>query len=216
MSINTQVIRLLIADDHTLIREGMKRIVAENPDMQIIGEARNGDEVLTQIRTHDIDVLLLDISMPGPGFLSILQQLHKEYPEIKVLILSIHPEDHYAVRALKAGAKGYIEKSHSLEELPKAIRTVNKGRTYITPTLAERLIQKFDAKIDQPLHDRLSDRELQVLLLIGTGKTLSDIASTLALSPKTISTYRTRILEKMGFSNNNELIHYSIKNGLID
>jgi len=207
---------LLVADDHALIREGMKRIIQEQPDMRIVGEASNGDEVFSLLEKNVVDVLLLDISMPGPGFLSILQQLQKEYPQTRVLILSIHPEDHYAVRALKAGAKGYIEKSHSLEELPKAIRRVNKGRTYITPTLAERLIEKLENKIDQPLHDRLSDRELQVLLLIGTGKTLSDIASILALSPKTISTYRTRILEKMGFSNNNELIHYSIKNGLID
>lgn len=215
MSINTQKIRLLIADDHAIVREGLKRIIEEHPDMQIVGEARNGDEVLSQIKSNIIDVLLLDISMPGFEFLSAMQYLKKTYPGIRILVLSVHPEEHYAIRALRAGARGYIEKSHSMEELIRAIRQINQGQTYVTPRLTERLLLKDNSNMDQPAYSKLSDREFQILLLICSGNTLTDIASLLSLSPKTVSTYRTRILEKMGFRNNSELIRYSIENGII-
>jgi Response regulator containing a CheY-like receiver domain and an HTH DNA-binding domain len=215
MSINTQKIRLLIADDHAIIREGLKLIIEAHPDMHIVGEARNGDEVLSQIKTNIIDVLLLDISMPGLEFLSIMQYLKEAYPGIKILVLSVHPEEHYAVRVLRAGARGYIEKSHSMEELLKAIRLISKGHTYITPRLAEKLLLKVNPDTAQPVHDKLSDREFQIFLLISAGNTVKDIASLLSLNPKTVSTYRARILEKMGFKNNSELIRYSIENGFI-
>lgn len=216
MFINSPMIRLLIADDHAIVREGIKRVIEKYPDIQLVAEAASGDEVLSQIKNIAIDILLLDISMPGPGFLNIMQNLQKDYPAIKVLVLSVHPEDHYALRALKAGAKGYIDKSHSMEELHIAIRQINKGQRYITPRLAEKMLLEHDANIDRQLHDKLSEREFQILLLIGEGKTVTDIASILSLSPKTVSTYRARILEKMKFRSNNELIRYTIENELIN
>jgi len=216
MFINSPMIRLLIADDHAIVREGIKRVIEKYPDIQLVAEAASGDEVLSQIKNIAIDILLLDISMPGPGFLNIMQNLQKDYPAIKVLVLSVHPEDHYALRALKAGAKGYIDKSHSMEELHTAIRQINEGHRYITPRLAEKMLLEHDANIDRQLHDKLSEREFQILLLIGEGKTVTEIASILSLSPKTVSTYRARILEKMKFRSNNELIRYTIENELIN
>ena len=215
MTGDTQKIHLLVADDHDVVREGMKRILESYPEIQIAAEARNGNEVLSLVDHHEIDILLLDISMPGPGILDLLQKLQKKHPGIRILVLSVHSEDQYAMRVLKAGAKGYLEKSHSKEELHKAIKTINNGHTYVTPSLAEKVLNRSEHASGKLPHEFLSNRELQILLLIGEGKTNAGIASTLSLSPKTVSTYRSRILEKTGLKNNNELIRYAIENELI-
>jgi len=212
---NDDKIRLMIADDHDLLREGIKHVLEEYPDILIVSEAMNGDDLLEKIKTVKIDLLLLDISMPGPGFINIMQKLNTKYPDIKVLVLSVHPEEHYAIRALKAGARGYMEKNLSHEELYIAIRQIQKGQQYITRSLHEQLMLDRNEKADLPLHDRLSNRELQILLLIGSGKTISEISRELFLSPKTVSTYRQRILDKMGFKKNSELIRYSMINELV-
>ena len=206
----------MIADDHDIVREGIKSIAAKYADIEVVAEAADGDEIISQIKQQPVDLLLLDISMPGPGFLNIMQHIEKKYPEIMVLVLSMHSENNYARRALAAGAKGYIEKSRTNEELYLAISQIIKGKRYISPRLKERLFQDSDAGIERPIHDTLSNRELQILLLIGEGNKLSDIASELCLSPKTVSTYRSRILDKMGLKHNNELIRYAIDNELVN
>jgi len=212
---DSQKIRLIIADDHVVVREGLKHILENCADIEITGEANSGDEVLAMVGRQEVDILLLDISMPGPGILEIVQQLQRKHPEIKILVLSVHSEDQYAIRVLKAGAKGYLEKSHSTEELHKAIRMVYKGHTYLTPRQTERIFNKPALTTGKLPHELLSNRELQILLLIGAGETNTTIATTLSLSPKTVSTYRARILEKTGLKNNNELIRYTIENELI-
>ena len=210
------MIRLLIADDHPIVREGLKRIIAECTDIQLVGEAVNGEEVLDLCSKLEIDVILLDISMPGPGFIDILNRLELKYPLLRILVLSMHSEDHYAIRAIKAGAEGYLTKNHSPEELATAIRHVYRGNKYVTPSLAERLASMLNTKTDNPLHETLSNREYQILCLIGSGNDTRDIASKLSLSPKTISTYRTRIFDKMGFKANSELIRYALEHNLVE
>jgi DNA-binding NarL/FixJ family response regulator len=210
------MIRLLIADDHPIVREGLKRIVAECRDMRVVSEAVNGDEALTKSQSTEVDVLLLDVSMPGPGFLDVMRSLRAEVPELRILVLSVHPEDHYAVRALRAGAAGYLTKDHSPEELANAIRRVYGGGKYVTPSLAERLASELGPDAEKPPHETLSDREHQVFCMLGSGKSVNEIASELSLSPKTVSTYRTRLLQKMKFKNNTELIRYAVQNGLVD
>ena len=210
------MIRLLIADDHPIVREGLKRILAESPDIQLAGEAVDGNEVLSLCENDDIDVLLLDISMPGPGFLEILQRLEAKHPLIRILVLSMHPEDHYAIRAIKAGAAGYLTKDHSPEELAKAVRRVYRGFRYITPTLAEDLATLLKADGATQLHEKLSNREYQVFHMIGSGRDTKTIAAQLSLSPKTVSTYRSRILDKMELRSNAEIIRYAIEHGLVE
>ncbi len=210
------MIRLLIADDHPIVREGLKRILAESPDIQLAGEAVDGNEVLSLCENDDIDVLLLDISMPGPGFLEILQRLEAKHPLIRILVLSMHPEDHYAIRAIKAGAAGYLTKDHSPDELAKAVRRVYRGFRYITPSLAEDLATLLKADGATQLHEKLSNREYQVFHMIGSGKDTKTIAALLSLSPKTVSTYRSRIMEKMKLRSSAELIRYAIEHGLVE
>ena len=210
------MIRLLIADDHHIVREGLKRILAESPDIQLVGEAVDGNEVLSLCDNDNIDVLLLDISMPGPGFLEILQRLEAKHPLIRILVLSMHPEDHYAIRAIKAGAAGYLTKDHSPEELAKAVRRVYRGFRYITPTLAEDLATLLKADGATQLHEKLSNREYQVFHMIGSGRDTKTIAAQLSLSPKTVSTYRSRILDKMELRSNAEIIRYAIEHGLVE
>lgn len=210
------MIRLLIADDHPIVREGLKRIVLECNDMQLVGEAENGQMVLEQCEKNDIDVLLLDISMPGPGFLDVLQRVRLKYPEIQILVLSIHPEDHYAVRALKAGASGYLTKSHTPDELARAIRHVHAGRKYVSPMLAEKLASQLHNNDNIKLHETLSNREYQIFCMIGTGMDTNDIAARLNLSPKTVSTYQSRIMGKMNLKSKGELIRYAIEHGLTE
>ena len=210
------MIRLLIADDHPIVREGLKRMIVECVDMRVVGEAADSHELLVLARRVQADVLLLDISMPGAGFLTTLRHVKAIRPDLRVLVLSVHPEDQYAVRALKDGAAGYLTKDHSPEALAKAIRRVHGGRTYVTASLAERLASQLVGETERPGHEALSEREFEVLCLLGSGQSVNDIARKLALSPKTISTYRARILEKMELKTNAELIRYTLEHGLDD
>ncbi|MEW6001601.1 MAG: response regulator transcription factor [Nitrospirota bacterium] len=209
-------IKICIADDHELIRRGFKQIIAEEPDMAVVGEAKNADEVLDFIRKKDCDVIILDISMPGRSGLDLLKELKVQKPKLPVLILSMYPEELYAVRTLKAGAGGYLTKDSASEELVKAIRKVVEGKKYVSPTLSEKLAFDLEIGEGKPLHEHLSDREYQVMCMIASGKTVKDIAQELFLSVKTISTFRFRILEKMRMKNNAELTHYAVKHHLID
>ena len=210
------MIKILIADDHPIVRQGLKQILSEEPDMTVLGEAQNSQEVLELVRKQDWDIVILDITMPGRGGIDVLKELKHERPKLPVLMLSVHPEDQYAVRALKAHASGYMTKDSAPEELVKAIRKILRGGKYISSTLAEKLAFDLETETEKPLHETLSDREYQVLLMIASGKTVSEIAEELSLSVKTIDTYRARILEKMKMKNNAELTHYAIKNGLVD
>lgn len=207
--------KLLIADDHTIVREGIKQILAEMPEVTRTDEARNGKEVLQNVWENDYDIVLLDISMPGRSGLDILKQLRHDKPALKILVLSMHPEEQYAIRALKAGAFGYLTKESSPNELIEALRKVLAGKKYVSSSLAETLASHLEASSEKPLHETLSDREYEVMCMIASGKTVKDIADELSLSVKTISTYRARILEKMGMKNNAQLTHYTIQNGLV-
>lgn len=208
------MIRVLIADDHAVVRQGLKQILQEIPDMELAGEAADGLEALAKARNEAWDVLVLDLTMPGLGGLDVLKEIQVERPNAPVLILSMHAEDQFAIRLLKAGAAGYLNKESAPEQLIQAIRKVVDGGKYISSALAERLAFEMDPLSDKPRHETLSDREFQVLRLIAVGKAVKEIAEELSLSPKTISTYRARILEKMNMHTNAELIHYAIQNQL--
>ena len=210
------MIKILIADDHAIVREGLKQIVAETSDMVVSGEAADGQEVLELLRKDGWDLVLLDIAMPGRGGMDTLKALKQEKPALPVLILSIYPEEQYAVRALRAGASGYLTKESAPEELISAIRKVSRGGKYVSASLAEKLVSELGIDTERPVHERLSDREYQVLLMIASGKTVKEIADDLALSVKTISTHRTRALAKMGMKNNAEITYYAIKMGLVE
>jgi two-component system invasion response regulator UvrY len=210
------MIRILIADDHPIVRQGLKQILTEEPDVVVVGEAQNSQELLELVRKQDWDIVILDITMPGRGGIDVLKELKHERPKLPVLMLSVHPEDQYAVRALKAHASGYMTKDSAPEELVKAIRKILRGGKYISSTLAEKLAFDLETETEKPLHETLSDREHQVLLMIASGKTVSEIAEELSLSVKTIDTYRARILEKMKMKTNAELTHYAIKNKLVE
>ena len=208
--------KVLVADDHAVVREGIKRIIEETADMVVAGEAVNGWEVLEKARGGDYDAVVLDISMPGKNGMEILKELKRERPGVPVLILSMHPEEQYALRALKAGASGYITKESAPEELIAALEKVLRGSKYVTTALAERLILDIGVGSEESLHEKLSDRELQVLCLLAEGKTINQIGQELCLSAKTISTYRSRIMQKMAMKTNAQLIRYAIKHGLVD
>ncbi len=209
------MIRIIIADDHAIVRAGLKQILSENPDMSVVGESSDGQDLLEKVRENDYDVVLIDISMPGRNGLEILKQLKIEKPELPVLVLSMHPEEQYAIRTLKAGASGYLTKETASDKLVEAIRRVAQGKKYVSPSLAEKLADSIrDDTVSMP-HESLTDREYQVLCMISSGKSVSDIAKELFLSVKTVSTYRTRILEKMNMKNNAELTHYALKNNLL-
>jgi two-component system invasion response regulator UvrY len=207
-------IRILIADDHTIVRDGLKMILSEHPDLKIISEAASGNEVLHYVMDHDVDVIILDISMPGQNGLDTLKQIKVLKPHIPVLILSMYPEEQYAARVIRAGASGYLTKESATQELVLAIRKVLHGGRYITATLAEILAEEYAHNSQDFIHSSLSDREFQILCLIGSGKSVSTISEELHLSVKTVSTYRMRIIEKTGLKNNAEITHYVIKNNL--
>jgi len=210
------MINVIVIDDHAVVREGLKRIIAESGGMTVSGEAADGYEAMQVVRKQPCDVVLLDITMPNKSGLDVLKELHAESPRLPVLVLSMHPEDQYAVRVLRAGAAGYITKESAPAKLVQAIRKVVRGGKYVSPTLAERLVYDLGTETDKAPHEILSDREYQVLCMIGSGKTVTQIAEELALSVKTISTYRVRILEKLKMINNAEMTRYAIKEGLVD
>ena len=209
------MIKILVADDHPIVRQGLKQILSEYPDMTVADEAGNGKEVLSKIAKKDYDIVLLDISMPGRNGLDILKELKSKKPKLPVLVLSIYPEDQYAVRVLKLGAAGYLTKESVPEELVAAIRKVARGRKYVSNYLAEKLASDLEINAEKPLHENLSDREYQVMFMIASGKRLKEISEELSLSIKTISTYRSRIMDKMKMKNNAELIRYALQNSLV-
>ena len=210
------MINVLIADDHPIVRQGLRQILSEIPDMAVAGEAANAQETLNQVRAGGWDVLVLDITMPDRTGFDILKELKHAQPNLPVLVLSIHAEEQVAVRVLKAGASGYLTKENAPGELVKAIRKVVSGGKYISRTLAETLAIGLDTTSERPRHEALSDREFQVMQMMASGKTLTDIAEELSLSTKTISTYRTRLLEKMNLKTNAEIIRYAIENRLVE
>ncbi|RMI09633.1 MAG: DNA-binding response regulator [Calditrichaeota bacterium] len=210
------MIRVFIADDHPLIREGFKKLIDKEVDITVVGEASDSDRIVQFFRDHDCDVLVLDINMPGKGGLEVLQDIKRWHPNLKVLILSIYPEEQFAVRALRAGAVGYITKESAPEELVKAIRKVHQGGRYISETVAEHLAREVNSSRKREPHEALSPREFQVFHMLGQGKTVQEIAHELSLSLSTVNTYRRRILEKTGLKSNAEIIHYAIKNKLVE
>lgn len=209
------MLKILIADDHSIVREGLKQVLADTQDMAVTDEAGGAEEALKKAIEGDFDVVVLDISMPGRGGLDVLKQIRSQKPKLPVLVLSMYPEEQYALRVLKAGAAGYLTKESAPDELIEAIRKVSKGMKYVSSNLAEEIAFALDADADRPIQETLSDREFQVLCLIASGKTAREIAEELSLSVKTVSTYRSRILEKMRMKSNAELTHYAIKNKLV-
>ena len=210
------MIKVLIADDHAIVRSGLKQILAEIPDIEVAGEATNGREALDKLAEQDWDVLVLDITMPGRSGLDILKDIRQRKPGLPVLVLSMHAEEQFATRMLKAGASGYLNKESAPEELVKAIRKVHAGGKYVSPAQAERMVAELAGNLEKLPHEQLSDREYEILCLIASGKTASQIAKELSLSVKTVSTYRTRLLEKMHLTTNAQITHYAIKAGLVD
>ena len=207
--------RVLIADDHPVVRHGLRQMLAQESDVTVVGEARDGQEVIDLCGSVAWDVAVLDYHMPGKNGLELVKELRQKYPGRSVLILSMYPEDTYAVRALKAGASGYLTKESAPEDLVAAIRKVAAGGKYVTPALGERLALDLEDSRGTPTHEMLSDREYQIMWMIVSGKALTQIGQELGLSPNTISTYRARILRKMGMKNNAELLHYAIQHHLV-
>lgn len=210
------IIRVFIADDHAIVREGLKQILAEQRDIVVAGEAENGVDAIRLFPKSRCQVMLLDISMPDRNGIEVLKQIKKDKPDLQVLMLSMHREDQYAIRSLKAGAAGYLTKQSAPRELVVAIRQVATGQKYVSAALAQALAAQVGDDHEAPLHDSLSDREYQTLILIASGKTVSEIAQELSLSVKTISEYRARLLVKMKLKNSAELTHYAIRNQLVD
>ncbi|UCE32557.1 MAG: response regulator transcription factor [Burkholderiales bacterium] len=210
------MIRVIIVDDHALIRRGLRETLGEAGDIEVVGDVGDYGELRQLLRTVECDVLLLDVNLPGRSGLDVLRALADEGRRIRTLVLSMYPEDQYAIRALKSGAQGYLTKSADPAQIVAAVRTVYAGRKYITPEIAQALADSLTEPDQRLPHERLSDREYQTLTLIASGKRLSEIAAQLALSPKTVSVYRARVLEKLGLGSNAELTSYAIRNGLID
>ena len=209
------MIDVILCDDHALIRRGIRDTLSDATDIRVVGEAGDYGELRALMRNRRCDVLVLDINLPGRSGLDVLHALKDEGADVRVLIVSMYPEDQYAIRALRAGAAGYVNKGGDPQLLVQAVRTVAQGRKYVTPETAQMLVDSLNAPATENPHERLSDRELQTLVMIASGKRLADIASELMLSPKTVSVYRARVLEKLSMANNAELTVYAIKNGLV-
>ncbi len=209
------MISVLVADDHAVVRRGLVQIISETMDIEVDGEACSADEVYTMVRRSTYDVLVLDLNLGEASGLEVLKQLKVELPALPVLILSVYPENQFAVRTLRAGAAGYLNKDSAPEQLVEAIRRVADHKRYVSPAVAEELLFQLDTDSEGPLHETLSDREFQVLRQLASGMSVSAIAEQLSLSVKTVSTYRARVMEKMNMKSNAELTHYAIKNELI-
>jgi DNA-binding NarL/FixJ family response regulator len=209
------MINVILCDDHALIRRGIRDTLSDSDDIKVVGEAGDYPELRTVMRSTPCDVLVLDINMPGRNGLDVLHVLKDEASPVKVLIVSMYPEDQYAIRSLRAGAYGYVNKGGDPQVIVQAVRTVAQGRKYVTPEIAQMLVESLTTRVTENAHEKLSDRELQTLVMIASGKRLSDIADELMLSPKTVSVYRARVLEKLGLANNSELTVYAIRNGLV-
>jgi DNA-binding NarL/FixJ family response regulator len=210
------MINIIIVDDHAMVRSGLVKILKDEPEIVIVGEADSHAQLMAKLKTVRPDLILLDISMPGRSGLETLKDLRQFYEDIKVLILSMHPEERYAVRAIRLGAAGYLTKESATDELVKAIRAVCSGGKYITPSLTRLILNSFGDETKQAGHEKLSDREFQILNLIASGKEVKEIANELSLSPTTVATYRTRLMEKMNLKSNVELTTYALRNNLID
>ncbi len=210
------MIKIFIADDHTLIREGIKNLIDNEPDLKLVGETSNPYEIIDKCQKTDTDLIILDLSMPGKSGLDVLKDIKTVSPGIKVLIMTMMPEEQFAKRTLKAGASGYITKDSSPEEILEAIRRVAAGRKYVSETLAEKLAESLDDNSEKLPTDMLSDRELQIFKMMASGKKQTDIADELSLSASTVNTYRKRIFDKFNFKSNAELIHFAIQNKMTD
>ncbi len=211
-----KIIKILIADDHAFLREGIKKTIGDEHDMKIIAEATNAHEALAFLQANEVDIAIMDISMPGKSGLDVLKDLKAMKKKFKILILSMHPEDRFAIRALKAGASGYLTKESAPDELVKAIRTILNGRKYVSKSLSEKLIDIINDDFDKQPHETLSDREYEVFIKIASGKKATEIAEELSISIHTVNTYRARILEKLTAASNVELTQYAMHNNLID
>ncbi len=209
------MIRVILCDDHALIRRGIRDTLSDAADIEVVGEAGDYGELRVLMRDKTADVLVLDINLPGRSGLDVLHVLKDEATPMRVLVVSMYPEDQYAIRALRAGAFGYVNKGGDPAQIVLAVRTVAQGRKYVTPEIAQMLVESLTAPQIANPHEKLSDRELQTLVMIASGKRLSDIAEQLMLSPKTVSVYRARVLEKLGLTNNSEMTVYAIRNGLV-
>jgi DNA-binding NarL/FixJ family response regulator len=210
------MIRILLADDHKMFREGVRSLLEARSDMTVVGEAATGEEALAAATEHRPDVVILDVSMPGRGGLETVSELKRRNPKVRVLMLTVHPEDRFAVRCLKGGADGYMTKESAADELIGAIRKVFSGGKYVSPSLAESLVLSLERDFGAAPHETLSDREFQVMRMIASARTVSQIAEELCLSVKTISTYRSRILEKLGLRNNAEIMQYAMEQHLVE
>lgn len=210
------MIKVGIVDDHAIVRSGLRHFLSEQVDLRVVGEAASGREAIDLVRTVPIDVLVMDLAMPGHSGIDALAMLRAKAPQMGILILSGYPEAHYAITLIRQGASGYLNKECEPSEIVEAIRTIALGRRYVTPVVAELLAQQLHRKDDAPVHEQLSEREFQVFLKLARGETAGDIAKALSLSVKTVSTYRTRLMEKMGLSSNSDLTYYALKNRLID
>ena len=210
------MIRIVIADDHTIVREGLRQLLGGAGDFEIVGEARDGVETMQRVRELDFDVLLLDMSMPGRSGMDLIRQVRAERPRVRILGLSMHQEPQYAIRAIRAGASGYLTKESASRELATALRKIAAGGAYITPEVAEQLALGAMPSADALPHASLSDREFQVLRMLVSGKAVSDIAEDLALSVKTVSTHKARLMQKLGVANNSEMFRYALQHRLVD
>ncbi len=213
---NNSIVKVGIVDDHSIVRSGLRQFLSEMVDLRVVGEAASGREAIDLVRTTEMDVIIMDLSMPGQSGIDALAMIRAKAPDVGILILSGYPEEQYAVNLIRQGASGYLNKECEPMEIVNAIRTIALGRRYISPSVAELIAQQLNRKEGSAAHDLLSEREFQVFLKLAKGETAGDIAHALSLSVKTVSTYRTRLMEKMGLASNSDLTYYALKNKLID